>query len=271
MSLPPELKAYFARIGYAGDARPTLATLCEIHRRHTERIPFENLDPLLGQRVRLDRAALQDKLISRQRGGYCFEHNLLLRQMLETMGFRVSVLAARVRWNVPEGVSLPLTHALLCIELDARTWIADVGFGGQVPTAPLLLEPGLVQQTPHEPYRLTADGDGYVLECRPGECWLPLYRFDLREQLFADCEMANWYVSTCPESRFTTNLTIARTEPGRRYTLHNNGFAIHDLGGDTRRTLLASTGEMKDLLRDCFHIRLPEHPDLDQALARFLA
>ncbi len=271
MSMSPNLEAYFQRIGYEGDASPALATLREIHRLHPERIPFENLDPLLGQPVRLDPVSLQDKLISRRRGGYCFEHNLLLRYMLETLGFSVSGLAARVRWNVPEGVSLPLTHTLLRIELDARTWIADVGFGGQVLTAPLLLEPDLVQQTPHEPYRLTVEGDGYVLECQLGERWLPLYHFDLREQLLPDCEVGNWYVSTHPESRFTTNLIVARTEPGRRYTLHNDSFAIHDLHKSTQRTLISSTGQMKDLLRDCFHIRLPEHPDLEKALARFLA
>ncbi len=271
MSMPPDLEAYFQRIGYEGDASPTLATLHEIHRLHPERIPFENLDPLLGLRVRLDLASLQDKLISRRRGGYCFEHNLLLRYVLEAMGFRVNGLAARVRWNVPEGASLPLTHMLLRIELEAHTWIADVGFGGQVLTAPLLLEPGLVQQTPHEPYRLTTEGDGYVLECQLGERWLPLYHFDLREQLLPDYEMGNWYVSTHPESRFTTNLIIARTEAGRRYTLHNGSFAVHNLREGTQRTSLSSTDQMKELLRDCFRIQLPEHPNLEKVLAHFLS
>jgi N-hydroxyarylamine O-acetyltransferase len=270
MSKPSGLDAYFERIGYSGDAAPTLATLRDIHRLHPERIPFENLDPLLGLRVSLDTAALCDKLVTRRRGGYCYEHNLLLKHALETIGFRVGGLAARVRWGVPEGQTLPLTHMLLRVEIDGRTWIADVGFGGQVLTAPLLLEPGLLQETPHEDYRLMQDGDGYLLQWRLLDDWQTLYRFDLREQLLPDYEMSNWYVSTHPASRFTTSLAVARTEPGRRYTLRNDSFAIHDARGNTERRTLASLVEMKDLLRDMFRIPLPGHPDLDARLAGFL-
>ena len=270
MSEPSGLDAYFERIGYAGDASPTLATLRDIQRLHPERIPFENLDPLLGVRVSLDIPAIRDKLVTRHRGGYCYEHNLLLKHMLETMGFRVSGLAARVRWGVPEGVTLPLTHMLLRVEIDGRTWIVDVGFGGQVLTAPMLLEPGRVQPTPHENYRLMEDGDGYLLEWQLVDDWQTLYRFDLREQLLPDYELSNWYVSTHPASRFTTNLAVARTEPGRRYTLRNDSFAIHGTHGETDRRALTSVAEMKDLLRDCFRIPLPGHPDLDARLSRFL-
>ncbi len=36
-----------------------------------------------------------------RRGGYCFEQNLLLKTTLETLGFAVTGLAARVRWMAP--------------------------------------------------------------------------------------------------------------------------------------------------------------------------
>ncbi len=96
-----DLDAYFQRIGYDGERTPTLATLRAIHARHATMIPFENLSPLLRQPVRLDLSSLQDKLIHQGRGGYCFEHNLLLRAALLALGFQVRGLAARVRWNVP--------------------------------------------------------------------------------------------------------------------------------------------------------------------------
>ncbi len=70
-----DLDAYFRRIGFAGAAGPNRPTLDALHRLHPQAIAFENLDPLLGQPVRLDAAALEDKLVRSGRGGYCYEQN----------------------------------------------------------------------------------------------------------------------------------------------------------------------------------------------------
>src|SRR5437762_4052046 len=123
-----DLDAYFKRIGYSGGASPTLATLQALHALHTRAIPFENLNPFLGWPVRLDAASLQQKLIHDGRGGYCYEQNLLFREALQSIGFHVSALAARVLWNVPEGTVLPRTHALLRIDLNGESYVADVRF-----------------------------------------------------------------------------------------------------------------------------------------------
>ncbi len=271
MACTSDLGAYFERIGFSGSSGATLKTLRDLHRLHPEHIPFENLDPLLGVSVPIDLPSLHDKLVARRRGGYCFEQNLLLHDVLETIGFRVTGLAARVQWNVPKGVTLPKTHMLLCVEIGQERWIADVGFGGQVLTAPLQLIPNQIQATPHEPFRITEDGDGYLLETRIHNDWVAIYQFDLRAQLLPDYEMSNWYVSTHPSSRFTTSLTVARTEPGRRYALHNDRFAIHDSStGTTTQQVVNSVDEMKVLLRECFQISLPAHQDLDACLMRFM-
>src|SRR5690606_6183767 len=116
-------------------------TLAAIHVAHPAAMPFENLDPFLGRAVALDLATLEAKLIHGRRGGYCYEQNLLLMQVLRALGFRVGGLAARVLWNRPKDALTPRTHMLLRIDLDGRTWLADVGFGGLTQTAPLLLEP----------------------------------------------------------------------------------------------------------------------------------
>jgi arylamine N-acetyltransferase len=84
-----DLEAYFARIGYAGSRAPTLATLHALTAAHTQTIPFENLDVLLGRPIELGAEVVFDKLVRRGRGGYCFEQNGLFLQVLEAMGFRV--------------------------------------------------------------------------------------------------------------------------------------------------------------------------------------
>ena len=256
------------RIGYDGPRTATLATLEAIHRLHPQAIAFENLDPLLGRPMRLDLAALEQKLVHDGRGGYCFEQNGLLLGALEALGFRVTGLAARVLWNVPEGTTLGRTHMLLRIDgLDGGPHLADVGFGGQTLTGPLRLIPGTAQATPHEPFRLAQDGDGYVMEAQLGSTWTPLYRFDLQAQAAADYELGNWYVSTHPASHFRHNLSAARTFAEGRRGLRRNELATHYLGGPTERRRLDSVAELRSTLEDVFGLELPADSGLDATLA----
>ena len=263
-----DLDGYFARIGYRGTRAPTLETLRALHLRHTLAIAFENLDPFLRRPVRLDLPALEQKLVRGGRGGYCFEHNLLFKAALDALGFRVAGLAARVVWNQPDGATLPRTHMLLRIAIDGQDHIADVGFGGQTLTGPIRLVAGIEQTTPHEPFRLLEAGDGFVMQMLIGGDWKPLYRFDRQEQLLPDYEIANWYVSTHPESRFVNNLTVARPAADRRYALFNTEFAVHHLGGRSEQRRLAGAREIRGVLREVFGLTLPDDPDLDGALDR---
>src|SRR6185312_2325313 len=88
--------AYCARIGWNGERAPRFETLCGVLKAHTGTIPFENLDVLLGQPPRLDLEGLQDKLVRRRRGGYCFEHATLLAAALAELGFAPIPHAGRV-------------------------------------------------------------------------------------------------------------------------------------------------------------------------------
>ena len=268
---PLDLAAYFARIGF--DARPaaTLDTLAALHARHAEAIPFENLSPFLREPVRLDRASLQDKLVIRQRGGWCFEHNLLFAQVLEAIGFPVRRLAARVRWNVPAGVVTSRSHMLMQVTIAGEPWIADVGFGGQTLTAPLRLAADAEQPTPHETYRLTPEASGFVLEARMPEGWQALYFFELHEQQLADYEVSNWYLAHHPQSQFVNGIIAARAAADRRHALRNTRYAIHHRDGTTERREIASVAELRAVLAGDLRIPLPDHPRLDERLAEVVS
>jgi N-hydroxyarylamine O-acetyltransferase len=267
-----DLDAYLRRIGYHGERAPTLQTLREIHRLHPQSIPFENLDPLLRRPVPLDAESLQQKLVRGGRGGWCFEQNHVLRAALDALGFRTTGLAARVRWNVPDGLVTARGHMLLLVEAEGERYVADVGFGGLTLTAPLRLVADVEQPTPHETFRLAADGDrAFVMQARIGGEWKPLYRFDLQEQHLPDYEVSSWYLSTHPRSHFLAGLIAARVEPDRRYALHNASLAVHHLGGDTERTVLGSAAELRGVLGDTFGITLPDGAEVDAALERLTA
>lgn len=266
---PLNLEAYLDRIGFSGRPAADLSTLRELHRLHPRSIPFENLSPFLGEPVLLDAGALQDKLVTRRRGGWCFEQNLYFSHVLRALGFEVKTLAARVRWNVPAGVTTARSHMLMLVNVDGVRHIADVGFGGLVLTAPLRLEAGVEQQTPHELHRLLPSGDAFTLEARVGTEWLALYVFDLHEQIQADYEVSNWYLAHNPRSQFVTGIIAARADDEVRHALRNTRYAIHR-GNETERRHIGSVAEMRALLEGPMRIPLPPHPELDRRLQRLI-
>lgn len=266
-----QLDEYCKRIGYYGTRSATLQTLAAVQLQHAQAIAFENLNPFLRWPVRLDVDSLHQKLVRDQRGGYCFEHNLLLSHALTAMGFHVTGLAARVMWNAPEGAITPRGHMLLLVDIDDVAYVVDAGFGALTPTGPLRLEPDIVQSTPHEPFRLRRKADGFIMEASVNGVWKALYRFDLQEQFLADYEVTNWYLSNHPKSHFVTGLIAARPARDLRYALRDNVFSVHYVDGNTERRLLTSADELRTTLEGLFHVALPELPEIDAALERLAA
>ncbi len=266
-----DLDAYLRRIGLLSTAAPNLASLRAIVRAHVAAIPFENLDPFLGIVPTLDLAALQRKLVRDGRGGYCFEQNLLLGAALRAIGFGVTDLAARVLWGRSEDAATARSHMLLQVEIDDETWLADVGFGGTTPTAPLRLAEGIAQPTPHEPFRLHRRGHDWYLHVRIGDEWKPVYRFDLQPQYPIDYMVSNWWLATRAESHFVAGLVAARAPAGQRLGLRNRAFTRHAADGATTRRTLATTADLRAVLENEFLIRLPESATLDERLARLPA
>jgi N-hydroxyarylamine O-acetyltransferase len=266
-----DLDAYFQRIGYSGPRTATLDTLRSLHLDHPQAIPFENLDSLLRISVRLDLAAIQDKLIVRRRGGYCFEQNSLLAEALRILGFRVTQLAARVVWGAPADALRPRTHMLLKVDLDSGPFIADVGFGGAVLTAPLRLEPEVEQKTPHGTFRLVGDARRYSSQMRIQDEWRTLYHFDLEPQLPPDYDMANWYVSTYPPSHFRSELMVARISGDASLALRNSQLSTYRDGRLSEQRQMADAFELRVTLEEVFGLTLPDSPELGAVLNRAVA
>ena len=268
MPSPFDLDAYLERIGYSGPRSPTLDTLESVHALHPAAIPFENLNPLLGWPVALDVASLQMKMVAGNRGGWCFEQNTLFRLALEALGFPVTSLAARVLWNAAPGSPVgPRSHMLLRVDLGGRRYIADVGFGGNVLTAPLRLDPHLVQPTPHEPHRLSALENGFVLEPVLNGEWKPFYRFTLEPQYPADYEVSSWYLCHHPGSFFRQMLIGARAAPEGRYALRNNVLTIHRRN-ETEKRNLTHAAALRSVLEQDLRLQLPESSEVDAMLER---
>lgn len=265
MSDEANLDAYLRRINYAGSIAPTLETLAAVHRLHPAAIPFENLNPLMDLPVRLQLSDIEQKLLVERRGGYCFEHNLLLKAVLETMDFNVTPLAAGVLWGQEEGYEPPLNHMLLLVDVSGSPYIADVGFGGQAATAPLRLKADLEQQTPNERYRLLGGYPKWRLESEIAGEWRPLYEFTLTPRTFEDYVAMN----DVAIGSFRNDLRASRVDAGKRYALRNARFNTHENGETITRTL-TSVHEIREVLANVIGIQLPDTDRLDPALEKAL-
>lgn len=261
-----DLDAYFARIGHAGPNTATLDTLRALHALHPAAIPFENCDPLLGRPVSLDTPTLQDKLLRRRRGGYCFEHNTLFRAALESLGFTVTGLAGRVLGRTPPDRPLPRTHMALAVTIGGGTYLVDVGFGGRLMTAPLRLVSGLEQPMRDGPMRLLEARGTYTVQVSEAGGWRDLYCFTLEPQFPVDHEVANWFTATHPSSLFRNNLLMERLTPSMRISLFNRKVTRRDTDGRVSESHLTDVAAFRQLLIEEFGIEPPS--GLDAVFAR---
>jgi N-hydroxyarylamine O-acetyltransferase len=253
------LENYLARIGYHGPTEVSYKTLAALQALHLDAIPFEALDPFLRRPVNLDLASVVAKLVDGERGGYCFEQNLLFKAALERIGFEVTPLAGRVRWmSPPESPLGPKTHMLLKVDLADGPYLADVGFGACLLDAPLQLKTDVEQTTAMGTYRLTQSDGLFSLSTKRGAGWRALYVFDLHPQIQADYDLGNWFTSTNPSIPLTTRLIMERLADGRRYRLVDRALSAEARDGEviTERTL-ASAGELSEVLRDTFKVTPP--------------
>jgi N-hydroxyarylamine O-acetyltransferase len=262
---------YLRRLGFDAPAAPTLETLRQLQLRHTGAFPFENLTTLSGEPVLIDLPSIEQKVLHGGRGGYCYELNHLFLALLQELGFDARAISGRVVMGQPEGAWTARTHRLSLVIIDDVRYITDVGFGGMVPTAPLLLDSRAEQLTPHEPYRIDLHVDGFTLRANVAGEWRAMYIFDLQRQEDIDFAVGNWYVSTHPESSFVKQLMVARTGEGWRRTLNNGSFAIHRIGHDSERREVTDVQELIGLLGSEFGIRVPEQAQLARTLERLIA
>ncbi len=150
------LDGYLKRIDYHGSVAPDLACLTAIHRQHLLNIPYEDLDVQLGRALDLDLQRIFEKIVERQRGGWCYEMNGLLCWALREIGFEVTRMVGGVMRAI-HGDAAMGNHLVLRVDLDGPM-LADVGIGEGM-LEPICLEQARVVQGNRE-FRLEVLEDG---------------------------------------------------------------------------------------------------------------
>jgi N-hydroxyarylamine O-acetyltransferase len=264
---PFDQKAWLDRIGYSGPLTPTLDTLNKLIFAHAHAISYETLDIMLGRPPKLDVATLQDKMIAKGRGGYCFEQNMLFRAGLRSLGYRIISLQGRVIRGLAIDAPRPAIHMLLQVELPEGPYLADVGFGNLAPTSALLLKPHVEQETPHEVMRFIDVGGELTLQAHLKHGWEHIYRVIPYPRYDGEYEITNWYTGTHPETPYQANIIAAKPGPNRtRITMYNARVTVRDAEGRADKRWLESESQYFDVLRGEFGLKLSDR-EIEQCVA----
>ncbi|WP_432044033.1 arylamine N-acetyltransferase family protein [Streptomyces cadmiisoli] len=217
------VSAYLERIGAARPDRPDAGHLRDLQLRHVRSVPFENLDIHSGKQIDLDARSLVDKIARDRRGGICYEVNGAFAALLTSLGYRVSLLSARV--FLGDGFGPPFDHLALRVDGD-EAWLVDVGFGRQI-EFPLRLDERADQHGPGGVYRIADAADGDLDIYRDGELQ---YRAELRPRALADFATACWWHSNAPQAHFTQNLVCSLPTETGRITLSGRRLVVTEAG-----------------------------------------
>ncbi|MBO9517997.1 MAG: arylamine N-acetyltransferase [Porphyrobacter sp.] len=264
--------AYLQRVRLPAVPPPDAEGLETLLVAHREAIAFENFDIPLGRPIAIDSDSVFAKLVTDGCGGYCYEQNRLLADMLALLDLPSRPLLARVRLGATSDDHPPRTHTLLLLEIGGSPWIADAGFGGSYVPALPLIDGAFAETSDGASHRFRRIGQlgslagEWVLEragaretadgrAHPDESWQAQYTFDLSEVAPSDLVKTNHWTSTAPSSRFTNLCIATRVLPGGFASLIDRSLCVSGSQSESRE--IADAPAYVETLRETFGLDLP--------------
>jgi N-hydroxyarylamine O-acetyltransferase len=244
-----DIAAYLQRIGYGGSATLTAETLAALQKSHMLTVPFENLDIHLGQPLNLGSEALFTKIVEQRRGGFCYELNGLLAEVLRQLGFQVSLLSGQVARKSGE-FGDEFDHLVLLVHLD-EDWLVDVGFGES------FAEPLSLSRKASGNYRLNHEGEHWQVQALKKDHWQTQFRFTTQPRQFSEFQRMCVYHQTSPDSKFTQRRLCSRATAEGRITLVDQRLIV-TRWGDRQERRLKTEQEYRQALADYFSIEIPD-------------
>ena len=223
-------KLYLERIGMTPeDVSHTYEFLKALQQNHICSVPYENLDILNGKPIDLSKEALFEKIVTKHRGGYCFELNGAVMHLLRELGFETKSYFGRFLKGEKD---IPVRrHRVIVTECDGKRYVVEVGIGIEAPRAPLLLEEGTPQVCSNGTFCFTKDDFlGWVLNEKMDGKWMPYYAFTEEEQLDIDFIQPSFYCEKHPASPFNKSPMVAIKTPNGRRAINDHDYKVFENG-----------------------------------------
>ncbi|KFQ47279.1 PREDICTED: arylamine N-acetyltransferase, pineal gland isozyme NAT-3 [Nestor notabilis] len=274
-----DIKEYFTRISYQGSYdKPDLATLTDIFQHHIRTVPFENLSIHCGESIELNLEATYNKIVRKNRGGWCMENNHLLSWVLKTLGYDVTLLGSKVYVPEYDAYADEIDHLLLKVVLDDRSFIVDGGFGMAYQMwQPMELISGTDQPQAPGVFRFLEKSGVWYLEKVKRKQWVPnqsvsasynteeevcrrVYLFTLQPRDIEEFRACNAHLQTAPDSLFVTkSICSLQTADGIRALV---GWKFTEIKYSYRDNMdlveirILTDEEMEKTLKEKFNITL---------------
>jgi N-hydroxyarylamine O-acetyltransferase len=240
------------RIGYHGPTKPTIETLRNLQWAFLLHVPFENLDIHLGREISLCSERIYEKIVSKHRGGFCYECNILFADLLTALGFQVALLSARMVRGAR--VNPEYDHMALQVTL-AHDYLVDVG-NGQSCRQPLRIDGTNSASSEGYTYRVGPYGNDYALYYQQSNAeWTPRFLFTHMPRQPAEFADRCRHHQTSPDSLFTQHRLVTLATTDGRVTLRDMGLSITS-GSEKQERELGSEEEYTEILQQYFAIDL---------------
>lgn len=242
---------YLRYIGIDSIREPDIDFLRELQSNHLLTVPFENWDIHTGRKIELDTDKFIDKILRRNRGGFCYELNGAFAWLLERLGYKVSRLSARV--EMQSGSFGPeFDHLTLLVDINGG-YIVDVGFGASS-LFPLPLSGEQISE-PLSVFRISRTDDGiYMYQSFKENAWHTEYLFSLNDHPLSAFHAMCEYHQTSPDSPFPKGTLCTKATVDGRVSIRGMMLVESRKEGKTERHI--SEPERDQLLKDLFHINI---------------
>ena len=251
-----QTEEYLLRIGINEIPDVTRTNLDKIVDAHQLSVPFENLDlyDLKKGVIKLETAALYEKVVVNRRGGYCFELNSLFFRLLKSIGFTVRPSQARVLRGKSE--KTPPLHRSTIVTIDKTDLFCDVGFGSDMPRTSLELKEGEINTDGGIYIFSFISEDWVILKKRKENEDSNLLEISLREHFDVDFVAPNFYTSHNPESMFLKNRSVSLRRKDGHASISDSTFKLVQNGQETLEEVLVRS-RLDEILKEYFGIIMP--------------
>jgi N-hydroxyarylamine O-acetyltransferase len=248
--MPVDVDKYLARIRFRGPVQVSRESLFQLQKSHLLTVPFENLDIHLGRKIRTENNF--DKIVERNRGGFCYELNGLFYELLKTLGYQVTLASARV-YSAERGYGPEFDHMVILATVEHQKFLVDVGFGEfAFSPLPIVMDEVWHDQRGDFVIHINEDRNFVVHKISEGK-FIPQYVFSETERIAGEFEGMCLYHQTSPDSHFTQNRLCSLPNEEGRITLSGDKLRITNKEGVTEHDL-ASDKEVHEVLEKYFSI-----------------
>ena len=231
---------------------PNLETLKTLTLHYMLNVPYENLDFVYKRDFSVNLFKIYEKIVEQNRGGICYESNTLFTFLLQTLGFNVGMLLAKVDDLSYIGADYP--HLCLLVTLDDVDYLVDVGNGQNIREPFPINDQAYISCSEDKEYKINYENSEYILQVKhKRRGWLPRYRFKKELKSIADFENV-FAGKTYEDFSVDGPLLVTKALKQGRVTLLNDMVFLKD--GELKREWDVDEENRFEVLRDYFDIEL---------------